>query len=294
MLHLAGDLRFYRRFGYVEGYLKCRADVNIAFEKRQTSPPLRRAGPGDAIVLARVSGCEIPEGAVEPTPDRWRWVLETGHPFGLLEVNDILLGFYAEEDFCLVLEEVRGVVRAAGGGGVLALYEAAAESREAAVDLLEAVCGFARRSGHRRLFFHLPPTNRLMQAARCPLETGPDPELLVKLLDAPALLTRLCPLLGDRLRSSGLSAWEGRVAIRTEQDECLLVCEQGELKVQVAGEGAEVRISLPEIGLVRAVLGTDSLAERIEGQSGGDAELVDLMDALFPARNPFFWLADSL
>ncbi len=296
LLHLAGDLRFYRRFGYVEAYLRCRAGVDVAFEGGRTFPRLRRAGPTDAAALARVSRCEIPEGAVEPTPDRWRWVLETGHPFGLLRVNDILLGFCAEEDFCWVLKEerVRGVVRAAGGGGTLAVYEAAAESREAAVALLEAVCGFAGRSGYRRLSFHLPPANRLVQAAGCRLETGPDPELLVKLLDAPALLTRLCPLLGDRLKASDLWAWKGRVAIRTEQDECVLVCEQGELKAQAAGEAAEVRVRLPEIGLARALLGTDRLAERMEGRSGADAEIVALMDALFPRRSPFFWLADSL
>ena len=303
LLHLAGDLRFYCRFGYVEGYSRCRADVAISPEERGASPPLRRATAADAAQLARLSRLEVPCGAAEPTAGRWRWVLRTGHPFGLLEKNEILLGFRAEEDFCLLLEEGEdppGFVRAAGGGGTLALYEAAAEGEEAAARLLRAASAFAGRSGYERLSLHLPPPNRLMQAAAArgaSMQAALAPDLLAKVLNVPALMRCFSPLLSSRFGASELSRWQGCVAFRVGETRFLLACREGKLEVRTGGGAGAVEadwgITLPEIGLARALLGTDSLAERAGRQSGADAHLTALLDALFPARHPTFWLADS-
>ncbi len=118
MLHLAGDPGFYTRFGYVDAYLRCSAALP-ALSAPKSVYDLRKAAEADIPELVRLSCEERVTGGVNPTESRWRWLLKTGHPFGLLEKNDVLLGFLAEEDFCLVLRkgaETRGFLRAAGGG----------------------------------------------------------------------------------------------------------------------------------------------------------------------------------
>ena len=301
MLHLAGDLRFYWRLGYVDGYLKCRADADVAV-RRGRPPDLRRAMAADVDRMTRLSAGETPVGAVAPAPARWRWTLKTGHPAGLLAVNDVLLGSCAQEDFCLLLAQagqVAGLARVALSGERAALYEAAAQDLEAAFRLFAGVQGFLAQRGCRRLSLHLPETNRLMRTAisqgaafRC----EPDPTRLVKLLDAPALLAYLRPVLMRRFQASDVRHWRGCVAVRTETGGFVLACREGALDLTIADGTAmaktEWQIFLPEIGLARALLGTDRLSERI-GQRA-DKRVLALLDALFPPGCPFFWLADAL
>ena len=301
MLHLAGDLRFYWRLGYVDGYLRCRAEVGVVARSGR-EPELRRGMAADVDPMARLSAGETPVGAVAPSPGRWRWALETGHPAGLLAVNDVLLGFCAQEDSCLLLEKagrVDGLARVALGGESAALYEAAALDAEAAFRLFAGVREFVAQRGCRRLSLHLPETNRLMRTAvsqGATLRCEPDPTLLVKLLDIPALLARLRPVLMRRFQASGVRNWRGCVAVRTETGGFVLACRAGALDLAIADAAAmakaEWQIFLPEIGLARALLGTDRLSERI-GQRA-DKRVLALLDALFPPGCPFFWLADSL
>lgn len=230
--------------------------------------------------------------------------LATGHPFGLLSANNAHLGFLAEEDLCLVLEDegrVQGAVRAAGGRGTFAVYEAAAESDAAAHLLLRSTADLADRSGRTRFCLDLPPGNRTMRAAvghGLPYDAGIDPGLLVKLLDIPKAISGLTPLLEARLEKLKAPVREGPVAICVGRA-CLLVsARQGRPTVEVGGEEQASRgvwrIALPEIGLARAFLGTDSLAQRLRKRGDVAPWLADLVDVLFPEQNPFFWLADSL
>ena len=142
ILHLAGDRRFYGRFGYVEAYVACQVEMTAPPGPPKAASVLRQVSPRDADELARVSGCSVPVGSVDPTPDRWRWVLETRHPFGLMALNESHLGFRATEDFCLALQDasrLTGYIRAAGDGDTLAVYEAGAEPGQSAGGLADAL-----------------------------------------------------------------------------------------------------------------------------------------------------------
>ena len=87
-----------------------------------------------------------------------------------------------------------------------------------------------------------------------------------------------------------------RIALSSGEDGILLAFGEKALNVlakPVAEEAADWRVTLPEIGLVRAILGTDALAERIASQDV-ESDLLELINAVFPARSPYFWLSDSL
>ncbi|MDA0747303.1 MAG: GNAT family N-acetyltransferase [bacterium] len=295
MLHLAGTLEFYRRFGYVDAYTACQAEVVVT--RKTNGQRLRRAGAEDAEELARLSRKEVPVGAVVPSLERWRRVLETKHPFGWLQTNEVLLGFCAKEDFCLLLEEggkIRGCLRAAGDRAQFVVYEAAVADAVSANELLEAIRSFAGEAGYRRVAFRLPANNQLMQAIAATgtlLQRADDPELLVRVPRAQMMMQKVLPVLSARMVASGLS---GCVAFRVESEEFVLDCTEGEVKLYPGlGEDRAVWcITLPGIALARAILGTDRLSQRMGAQA--DAPLLALLDALFPARHPFFWLADSL
>ncbi len=181
------------------------------------------------------------------------------------------------------------------------MYEAAAASDAAAHRLLRSAVDLADRSGRTRFCLDLPPGNRTMREAvgyGLPCVAATDPGLLLKLLDIPKAISGLTPLLESRLEGLEAPTREEPVAICVEGT-CLLVsAKHGRPTVEVGGEKQASRgvwrISLPEIGLARAVLGTDSLAQRIRKREDVDPWLADLVDALFPEQNPFFWLADSL
>ncbi|MDP6776204.1 MAG: N-acetyltransferase [Candidatus Latescibacteria bacterium] len=300
ILHVAGDLGFYGRFGYVEAYVSCQAEMGAAPGPPRSASVLRQVSPRDAEVLARMSGRNVPVGAAEPTPDRWRWVLETRHPFGMLAANESHLGYRATEDFCLALQEgnlVTGFLRAAGDGQTLTVYEAGAESRLSARGLSDALSAFAVRSGYRRTRLHLPPNNPLMGAHASPNPSiSEDPELLARVLDPKAVLQGLLPALQHRLAAFGSTEKTVTVSLSIDDEGIALSLRDGQLSVQdeETQVDPEWRVSLPGIALTRAVLGTDSLAERIARRPEAAPPLVDALGALFPPRQPFFWLADSL
>ena len=300
ILHVAGDRRFYGGLGYVEAYVACRAEMAASPGPPKAASVLRQVSPRDASELARLSSYGVPVGSVDPSPDRWRWVLETRHPFGLLSKNESHLGFRATEDFCLALQEgspITGYIRIAGDGETLAVYEAGAESVASARGLAGALNAFAARSGYRRIHLLLPPDNPLSSAlgAISP-QTAEDPELLAKILEPGDVLQRLLPVLQGRLGSRGGDDVDETICLSVEQEEIALALRDGRLSVQADEVGAdpEWRVTLPGIALTRAVLGTDSLAERVARRPGAAPSLVDALGTLFPPRHPFLWLADSI
>ena len=300
LLHVAGDRRFYGRFGYVEAYVACQAEMAVSPGHPKAASVLRQVSPRDADELARISNCGVPVGSVDPTPDRWQWVLETRHPFGLLALNESHLGFRATEDFCLALQEgnpITGYIRAAGDREALAVYEAGAESGTSARRLAGALNAFSARSGYRRVRCHLPRDNPLMAAlGKISPRSAEDPELLAKILEPGDVLRRLLPVLQNRLGAQGRSGVEETISLALEREEIALALGDGRVSVRAGRAVAtpEWRVSLPGIALTRAVLGTDSLAERVARKPGASSSLVDALGALFPPRHPFFWLADSL
>ncbi|MCZ6635452.1 MAG: GNAT family N-acetyltransferase, partial [bacterium] len=291
MLHLAGDIGYYRRLGYVEGYVQARGELEIQGSGLGALRPARKT---DVQDLVRLAGHETPVGAVRPDAERWAWVLDTRYPADLLRVNDLLLGFCAGEDHCWVFEEageVQGYARACRGEGQWAIYEAGVLDDDRAEGMLEAMGG---ELGDGPLTLFLPPDNRVMQAvvrAGGKVNVQSDPELLVKLLDIPGVLNLLQPVLNRRL--TGVNTLNG-VALYMEQGGLVMDQDGVRLAKALEIESVEWKVSLPDMGWARAILGTDRLGDRVRDGGEVDRDVLELFDALFPEQTPYFWLADSL
>lgn len=275
MLHLAGDLRFYGRFGFAPGYVRAKAEMAIA----SGTGNLRSATVADAPVLACLSAHETPMGAVVADEARWCRVLETQHPALLLYCNDQLLGFCARGDACVLLG-TEAFARCCWNAQTLAVYEAAAQTNIAAEQLHDALHGWAQKRGCVHMAFHLPPDNRLAQtgtARKAVWTVGEDAELLVKVLDVQGLMQAMKAVLAHRIEQA---QWKGTLELRV-----------GEVCMNVGQKREGWRLSLSEMGFARAILGLGRLATYVKT---GDGELTNGLNALFPERHPFFWLADSL
>ena len=287
MLHLAGDAGFYTRFGFVPAYV--RAVVDIAVVPFLDSRPLLLATFEDVDRLVGLSGCERPVGSALVDADRWHWILKTTHPAPLLRCNDQLLGFCAQDDACLVMEH-KAFARVCWDRHVLAIYEAAAISIQDARHLLDGLHNFSHQHGCKKMVLHLPPDNRLMQAVvsdgtRMTVEE--DAELLVKVLNIPKMMQQMQGVLTQRMYQA---RWIGVVELRV-----------GDHLFGFANDGQQVtfgqplaqgwRVVLPERIWVKGVMGVVSMADYLLDK---ERDLAQVLDVLFPVRQPFFWLADSL
>ena len=157
--------------------------------------------------------------------------------------------------------------------------------------MLEAIGG---QLGGRLLTLFLSPANRVMRAvvrAGGKVHVQSDPELLVKLLDVPGVLNLLLPVLNRRL--TGANTLDG-VALCMEQGGLVMDQDGVRLVEALEIEAVEWKVSLPDMGWARAILGTDRLGDRVRGGGEVDRDVLELFDALFPERAPYFWLADSL
>ena len=126
------------------------------------------------------------------------------------------------------------------------------------------------------------------------LETGisaPNPEYLIKSLDTASLFEQVASSLDKRLQNlepgDPVRLDLGRFQIRVGR-----VVEVTRDGVERGNQGGD-HIYVPEIGLIRALLGRDSIGEMVE-RRGGDVRSVSLLNATFPSGEPFFWLADAI
>ena len=296
-LHLAGNRGFYGRMGFVDGYQNCRTSV-IMESVRLDGSELHLAGPGDLDALVALSSVGAPPGSVLPGADRWRWVIDTGHPRALVSRIEYLIGILSEDDFLLLDgTQTGGVIRAAGAGEKLVVYEAWSGSGSGG-RLLGSVVQFARGRGYRQISLHLPQSNEISLAAA---ELGGvreccvDSQLLGKVLDPCGMLERMCPAFSRRLTNSEMSMWTGQIEFRIDDTAVAAAISRGRVTMRPAEErNAQWVISIPGIALTRALLGTDRFVDRAETQIGDDSELRLLLDTLFPLKTPHFWLADSI
>ena len=292
-LQVAGDLGYYRRLGYVDAYQGARSRMPT----RPGSPgkgalrPIRQADPDR---LAEISQARPPTGSVHPTPERWRWFMATGHPFGLIQRNETMLGTQVRHDVSRVLElsgEAVGYVLAAAGEESLAVYEAAVLNLGESGVLLGRLHDLAASLGCRWLDLVVPRDCCLVEAASRSggqVEVGVDSGLLTKVLAPASLLKDLTPVLTRRLAASTLLGREASIAFDVEGDVTRVWIEGAAVRVSTGsgGEPGEWRISLPGIGLARAVLGTEGLAVLAERHLAGSEPLRGMLDVLFPAVAP--------
>lgn len=281
LLHVAGDPRFYMRFGFVPAYLQSHAAVDVVLDGGASV--LRETIAKDVALLVALSALETPVGALLADSDRWNWVLSTQHPKSLVMYNDRFFGFFATDDACLIAGDT-GFVRVCWNHETLAIYEAGCVDGIAADYVLHNVCHWAVGKGVRDVVCYLPPHNRLMQAAvrqGATHKVWEGNELQVKVLDVVGVMARCRNLFRQRVQNASLS---GSLKIRVGSES--FVFNFG------ASRSAGCEIALSGIGFARAIMGTDCLSDRL-GENG-HLDTRQMLDALFPDQGPFFWLADSL
>lgn len=282
VIQLAGALSYYSRFGYVDGYVDVTHQIP-ALPSRPTS--FHPATPEDIDQLTEWSLAFVPSGAITPTTARWRWLLETGHPGSLIRTNDRMVGFLTDQDRVVVSGD--GYARFAVGEDVLVVYEAGGAGPDAMVDDLRAYAG---ELGVSHIQARLPSRHPVAMA----METGvsaPNPEYLIKSLDTASLFEQVASSIDKRLQNlePGDPVSLDLGGFRVSVGKVVEVTRDG---LERGNQGGD-RIYVPEIGLIRAILGRDSIGEMVE-RRGGDDRSVALLNAAFPSGEPFFWLADAI
>ena len=246
----------------------------------------------------RGSNTGFPSGSVLPSVDRWQWMIDTGHPGPLTSTNETLLGIKPDTDYRMIHSEgTVGALWAGGNGERLVVYEAWPANGEGD-HLLESILQFAHESGYKRVAFHLPPDHSLAHAALKrggKQECGVDPTLLGKVLDAAGMLEHVFSTVPRRESAAKIGEFTGHLELKVDGEPVSFVFNNGIPVISGAGGGpGSWTVSMPGIALTRALLGTDRFTDRARAQIGRDEELRIILDALFPQKTPYFWLADSL
>lgn len=284
LMQIAGAIGYYSRFGYVDAYV----DHQVDLPSVRGASSFRPADTGDVDLLSTWSAEFVPDGAVVPSAARWAWLLKSRHPASLIRLNRQMLGLTVMEDQILVGR--RGFVRLARGDGEGVVYEAGCQAAEGKTMRAE-IQGLGAELGLERVTLRLPSQHPVLRGAQ-PAERASNPEFLIKSLDTRRLVQRVRSTLEERAGSVSRSA-EDRVRLvlggfEVEIGVAVRILDEGETDF---GEGA--RIFVPEIGLVRALLGRDSLGQMVTNR-GGDARIVDLINVVLPPGEPFFWLSDAI
>lgn len=301
LIHLSGDPEYYSRLGYIEGYR--RAECRLAVEDLESveRPSCRTLLPDDIPGLVAMAGRDAPAGSVAGTDHRFQWLLQSGHPFGLLRCQEGFLGFRAESDLRVVLVhegDSVGYLFAAADRDTLGVYEAAGCGRESGDPLLDAAAWMARDRGCRQLALSLPATHPLTCKAEglgASVDRGVDPRLMARVLDVARLMRGLVPCLSRRLAASPCAGWSGTIGLEVDAYPFRLCVSEGRVTFDT-GEAPEGcwRVVLPGIGLARAVLGTEGLEGLAATRLRDEPELRKILGALFPKLDPHFWMADML
>jgi predicted N-acetyltransferase YhbS len=295
LLILAGDPGFYRRFGYHDAFTRTECSVDVG-PSRADEEVLRPATLSDVNALSEISRQSVPSGAVSPSPARWEWILRTGHPAALLASNPALLGYRANEDWCLIADSELGYVRVAVGGRQATVYEAGLADDSSAVCILQALTAACHREGVADLKLRLPSQSALLKAANVDARPTVGPEFQFKVIDLDVLLGASEKGLEARIRRD-FPDWVGSVLIRTESDALHLSRETGKIRFcRLRGEAAQAptgTLTIPEWGVGRMLLGQDDVLKALE-QSPDKTDLDRALKSLFTSDPPSFVLADAI
>ena len=145
-----------------------------------------------------------------------------------------------------------------------------------------------------RLHYKSAVGTKLRQMSSCRLFTGSRDGrarwYVAKIVNLKSLMTKLAPLLSDRLQATGFAERYGNLSIRLHDDdaseEITLVIEEGGIQV-VDGASASNSISGDQ-SIVQLVLGRETSDEVItsNGIEVKGERTADLVSALFPAQHP--------
>ena len=298
--HLSGDPAFYRRFGYVEAC--CRNLGRMSPPGQEISDlTVRVARPEDAGTLSTLFNLEHGHrtACIQRETAEWIWQLEIGHPLSYASCNQRIIGFLPERETCLIAEvrgEITGYVRFFSGCGRTHIHEGAVIDDRTASALLGRVGETAKTLNSEEIVLSIPSDTSLGTQSLnlgAEFEETLDPELLIKIIDAPELMNRLAHVFTERVRGSALYGESANLIIVTERDRIELRIRPGGVSTGKLHEECDWRVTLPEIGLVQMVFGTRDYASLIGGEPDADSKLREWISVLFPLQHPFVYLGDT-
>jgi hypothetical protein len=209
-----------------------------------------------------------------------------------LASNPALLGYRANEDWCLIADSELGYVRVAVGGRQATVYEAGLADDSSAVCILQALTAACHREGVADLKLRLPSQSALLKAANVDARPTVGPEFQFKVIDLDVLLGASEKGLEARIRRD-FPDWVGSVLIRTESDALHLSRETGKIRFcRLRGEAAQAptgTLTIPEWGVGRMLLGQDDVLKALE-QSPDKTDLDRALKSLFTSDPPSFVL----
>ena len=222
--------------------------------------------------------------------------MKTGHPSRLLASNPAMLGYRANEDWCLIAESGEGYVRVAVGGGQATVYEAGQADEGSAGRILQALMTVCDGKGVVDLNLRLPPQSALLKAANVDARPTVDSEFQFKVIDLDVLLASAEEGLESRIQRD-FPEWAGSILIRTESDTLHLSRETGEIRLyRLGGEAVQAptgSLSMPEWGVGRMLLGQVDILKVLK-QVSDETDLDRALRSLFTSLPPSFVLADAI
>ncbi len=125
--------------------------------------------------------------------------------------------------------------------------------------------------------------------------TRPAAASMMRVLDLPAALADLAEELSHRLAATRYCAYSGRLVVGFGPDQVVLDIREGRVSVSPEEPDEDEGVEVAEKAAVQMLAGYRRPEDlRAAGQIEGAPEDVELLAALFPAREPFTWGADLL
>jgi predicted N-acetyltransferase YhbS len=283
MVH-AGRWGFYENFGWDSVLLPAlKLDVNaFPLEALPDEGYLTRSfgEPGDLWQVAAVHSQYIRGRSLIRQRDLYYW--NNQHIWDEVGTN---LGF--------ILVEKRGQVVAYArmwrDGDIVESAYLPDEERAALVSF-QRLIRQARLLKYPAVSGQLPADHPIWRATQSlpGVERTDDDQVMLRVLDLHGLFSAILPALSDHLRASR-TPLSGPVSFRCLGDEATLMPRQGYL--ELGGPCADSRVvDLTQAELVAILAGTVAPSKALAGK--GDASLLAELDALFPASNAVYFVAD--
>jgi len=293
LLVLAGDPAYYTRFGFHTAYTVSGGRLPSCDEDSPSS--LRAASAKDTVPLTQSSLASVPSGSVTPDLDRWRWLLDTGHPRRLLQTNPAMLGFIATEDVCLISDREHGYARVAAGGGKAVVYELGGPSSELP-EFVAAIRRWCDDQGIQDVRLRLPERHAIWGMSGVSKQTSNDNEFQFKVIDLCVMWAAATEELERRIQEN-VSDWRGSVTMTTESTTFVLDRQSGALQIDGIPKGQSTGqdgdITIPDWGIARLLLGKDDL-RRAAAASDAGSVLDRVLYAISQNDPPSFNLADGI
>lgn len=291
---LFGIPNLYHKFGYVTAIPNHSVIVELSdLPSSANAARVRHARWSDAASLRRAHDKD--EGSVACSVVRSAQYFDT-----LFHCTEPTIPFWPDWKSTMVVLDARS--RAAGylmpqqGGETLHIKELAVTGPEHHNAMLNAAVSLARKSGARKLRFHVPavhPFALYLREFNSVHETRHvrNSEGMMALVNAGEALHRMLPEWRERVRESRLATTRAALTLIVDSAPYTISADRGEVSIKKNEGMAGVSLTAQE--LCRLISGHTSGHElfAISPRRATD-EQRRMLDVLFPARTPYVWPID--